>query len=81
MNDYPEMLIIIWCIIFIQGVRYHFSDSNLMAIQLINFGEFYMTLILKILRANGLLKIVVRVRETFSPDINFLVYLFGIEWL
>ena len=42
-----------------------------MATQLINFGEFNMTLIEKIPRADGLLKIVVRVRETFSLDTPF----------
>ena len=45
-----------------------------MAIQLINLGEFYIILILKILRANGLLEIDVHVRETFSPDTPFLSF-------
>ena len=55
-----------------------------MAIQLINFGEFHGTLILKILWANGLLKIVVHVhvRETFSPDTSFFsFFLIGVDWL
>ena len=53
-----------------------------MAIQPINFGEFHGTLILKILWANGCLKIVVHVRETFSPDTPFLFFfLIGVDWL
>ena len=53
-----------------------------MAIQLINFGEFHGTWILKILWANGWLKFVVYVRETFSPDTPFLVFfLIGVVWL
>ena len=52
-----------------------------MAIQLINFGEFHGILILKILWANGWLKIVVHVRETFSPDTPFLVFFFKLVWI
>ena len=53
-----------------------------MAIQFINFGEFHGTLILKILWANGCLKIVVHVRETFSPDTPFLVFFkIDVDWL
>ena len=43
------------------------------------FREFYITLILKILRANGLLKIVAHVRETFFPRYTF--DLIGVDWL
>ena len=53
-----------------------------MAIQLIKLGEFHITLILKILRASGVLKIVVHVREIFFPDTPFLVlFLIGVDWL